>query len=158
MAWPRMFLRLTRDRRWMRVIWIKLLVTRTPAFIMLYSCVTKPVSLLNIHQKNKVLRNHLKLIFDTLARYSCVKAEYYHFEKIWRQRKTSFFILNGKFLSDKQLYIEFNFTEWYKSKILTWTFLVLPGTKTSIWCYHWSQSYERIVNGCSLLGRCSSMG
>ena len=31
-------------------------------------CDTKPVSLLNIHQKNKVLKNPLSVLLDTVAR------------------------------------------------------------------------------------------
>ena len=65
------------------------------------SCDIKPVSLLNIFQKTKVLKNLLTLLFNTGARYSCVRAEYSHLGKICRRRDTSFSTPNGEFCQIK---------------------------------------------------------
>ena len=76
------------------------------ALITLYKCDIKPVSLLNIHQKTKVLKNPLMVLFDTRERYSCVRSESFHLGNIQRRRDTLFYIPNGTFESNKESEIE----------------------------------------------------
>ena len=104
---------------------------KTLAVIKLDSCDIKPVSLLNISQKNKVLKNSLMVLFDTGANYSCVKANSYHLGKIQSQRGTLFRALNETFLSNKESEVELNFTEFSERKIIACKFHVLPGKKLS---------------------------
>ena len=65
-------------------------------------------------------------MFDTGARYSCVKAEYSCLGKILRRSDTIFSTPNGTFFSNKESKIKFNFTECSESKIIAWKFHVLP--------------------------------
>ena len=97
-----------------------------PAVITLYICDINTESLLDIFQKTKLLKNSLMVFFDAEAWYSLVRAESSHLEKIRRQPETFFSTPNETFLSNKESEIEFNFPEFYKSKIIAWKFHVRP--------------------------------
>ena len=74
---------------------------KTPAVITLDSCDIKPVSLLNIQQKTKVLTNPLIVLFDTVEWHMCTRAESSHLMRIQRQPDTFYSTPNGAFFSNK---------------------------------------------------------
>ena len=90
---------------------------KTPSVNTLDSCDIKPVSLLNIHQRTKVLKKPKTVLLDMGVSYSFVWADSSSLGKIQRQRDTFFSTPNGKFLSNKEFKLESNFTGFSKSKI-----------------------------------------
>lgn len=90
------------------------------------SCDIKPVSVLFIRQNGKVRKKPLSVLFDTGAKYSCVKAESSQWGTIRRRQRTTFATPNGLFTTSKKSEIEFNLTEFSESKVVKWNFHVLP--------------------------------
>ena len=72
------------------------------------SCDIKPVSVLFIRQNGKVRKKPLSVLFDTGAKYSCVKAESSQWGTIRRRQRTTFATPNGLFTTSKKSEIEFN--------------------------------------------------
>ena len=125
MACPQIFCIQRTAGGWWRSFGWKIDDSVVSAVLMLDRCYIKPVSSFNIHQKKSTKKNPT-VLFDTGARYSCVRAESSHLGKIWRQPDTLFSAPNGTFLSNKESGIELNFTEFSKSKWIAWKFHVLP--------------------------------
>ena len=68
---------------------------KNPAVITLDRCDIKPVSLLNIFQKTKALKNVPTVLLDMGERYNCVRVESSHLGNIWRQHDTFISTPNG---------------------------------------------------------------
>ena len=94
----------------------------------------KPVTIMmvnNLASNSRTKKKPLMVVLlDTRAKYSAMKPEHGHLDKIKKITPITFYTPNNKFTSNKSCKMHFFLIEFSESKQMDWTFNILPENST----------------------------